>query len=59
MQNAVTSPHFVCIACYTSPQGETRIEKRRTIPIKEFFDLYNAAKQEMQWRQTRQGNAEV
>ncbi len=37
---------------------ETRIEKRRTIPIKKFFDLYNATKQEMQWRQTRQGNAE-
>ena len=27
VQNAVTSPHFVCIACYTSPQGRNAYRK--------------------------------
>ena len=58
VQNAVTSPHFVCIACYTSPQGRNAYRKEADYTYKEFFDLYNATKQEMQWRQTRQGNAE-
>lgn len=58
VQNAVTSPHFVCIARYTSPQGRNRYRKEANYTYKQFFDLYNTTKQEMMWRQTRQGNAE-
>lgn len=58
LKNAVVSPNFLCIACYTSPQGRNAYQKESRYTYKQFFDLYNATRQEMMWRQTRQGNAE-
>ena len=58
LKNAVVSPNFLCIACYTSPQGRNAYQKESRYTYKQFFDLYNTTRQEMMWRQTRQGNAE-
>ena len=58
VQKTVTSPNFLCVMRYTSPQGRNAYRKEKQYTYLQFLDLYNTTLQEMRWRQTRQGNAE-
>lgn len=58
IQSAVIAPDFTCIACYTSPKGRNSYRKESRYTYDQFVQMHMDAKKEIQWRQTRQGNAE-